>query len=373
MNYELNKSQKMLQKSARDFLSRECSSELVRKMAADEKGVDPEIWEKMAELGWMGINIPPEYGGGGFDFMDLVILLQQMGYYALPGPFFASVVLGGMAILEAGSEEQKKRLLPEIAEGTKKFTMAWMEAGSGYAPQNFGTRAAEKGEQYVLSGSKRFVPDARAADCIICFAQQEGHDGVSAFVVDADSPGVQVNELVCFSGEKLDEVVFDGVEIPTENMLGEPGKGGVLLERILSLAAVGKCAEMSGGARMVMNLAVPYAKTRKQFGRPVGAFQAIQHHLADMLTYADTMEFMTLKAAWLISAGFSADREVSICKAWASDSYKKLVRLGHQVIGGMGFMEEYDLQLYFKRAKTAEVLFGDGDFHRERVAKQIFS
>ncbi len=372
MDYDLNKSQKMLEKSAKDFLSKECTSEYVRKMAEDGKGFDRGVWDKMAELGWMGINIPVNYDGIGLEFLDLAILLKQMGYHAFTGPFFSTVVLGALTLLEAGSEEQKMRMLPQIVNGKKILTLAWMEESSSYSLNNISMTATSNNGGYVLSGSKRFVPDAQVADIVICFARDE-NNGISAFIVDTETSGVQINSLICFSGEKLGEIVFDNASIPAENILGVPGKGDILLDKILSLAAVGKSAEMCGGARAVMSLAVPYSKERKQFGRPIGAFQAIQHHLADMLTSVDTIEFITLKAAWLISKDFEFRKEASMCKAWASDSYKKLVKLGHQVIGGISFMEEYDLQLYFKRAKTAEVLFGDGNYHRERVAEAIFS
>ena len=372
MDYDLSEEQNSIKESAHKFLSKECPSEFVRKMTEDEKGFTSELWKGMAELGWMSLLIPEAYKGSGGGFLHLVVLLSEMGYFCLPGPFFSTAVLGGLTLLEAGSEAQKSETLPEIAAGERFLTLAWVEEEGTYAPDGIKLAAQSEDDHYLLSGTKLFVPDAHVADTIICAARTgEGVKDLSLFLVDAKSPGLGIELLDTLAADKQCAVVFDKVQVPKEGLLGATDQAWPVLKRVLLMSAVAKCAEMAGGARRVMELVVPYTKERKQFGRPVGAFQAVQHHCADMLAYADTIEFMTHKAAWRIGAGLSFEKEASMCKAWVSDSYRKLVALGHQVIGGVGFMEEHDLQFYFKRAKAAELMFGDADYHREMTAREM--
>jgi alkylation response protein AidB-like acyl-CoA dehydrogenase len=376
MNYDLSQEQQILKDAARGFLSKECPGTFVRQMAEDARGFTPGIWGKMAELGWMGLLIPDKYGGSEGNFLDLAVLLYEMGYSCLPGPFFSTVVLAGLALLEAGSEGQKKDILPAVAQGKKLITLAWTEMGGTYFPKAVETKAEPRGDHYILSGTKMFVPDAHVADLLICVARigmaQAGRDGdLSLFLVDGKAPGLTIHPLQTIAGDKQYEVTLREVKVPKEDLLGSPNQGASILKRILLQAAVAKCAEMSGGAQKVLELVIAHAKERVQFGRPVGAFQAVQHHCANILTYVDTGRFMTYQAAWRIGQGLPYGKEASMGKAWVSDSYRRLVALGTQVMGGMGFMEEHDIQLYFKRAKAAELAFGDADFHRELVAEQI--
>lgn len=374
MNYDLSNEQNMLKSGSRKFLAEECTGEFVREMAVDEKGFTGELWRKMADLDWMGIAIPDQYGGSGGDFLDLVVLLGEMGYRLLPGPFFSTVVLGGFAVLEAGDEKQKGNILPDLALGKKFMTMAWMEEeGRGY-PAEIKLSARKENGNYVLSGTKLFVADAHVADIIICAARtleslENPSGGITLFLVDAGSPGISLYPLDTMAGDKQFEVVFDRVEVSGSNLLGEPGGGWRILEKIMLMAATAKCAEMSGGAERVMDLVLQHVNQRIQFGRPIGSFQAVQHHCANMLIYLDTLKFMTFQAAWKIANGSDFAQEASMCKALAGEYYRKLISLAHQVMGGIGFMEEFDLQLYFKRAAHAEIMFGDGDFHRELVAQ----
>jgi alkylation response protein AidB-like acyl-CoA dehydrogenase len=372
MNYELNEDQRIIKEAAHKLLAEACPIDFVREMEQDEKGFTPEFWKKMAELGWMGLPFPEEFGGAGMSFLELAVILTEMGYFCAPGPFFSTVVLGGLTVLEAGSEEQKARILPEVAAGNRLMTLAWMEADGTCSPEGITLRAERRDDRFLLSGTKLFVPDAHVADTIVCAARTGGAaTEISLFEVDAGSPGVRITPLRAFAGDKLCEVVFDGVTVPRSNLLGEAGEGWPVLNNTLLKAAVAKCAEMDGGGQKVLEFAVGYAKERIQFERLIGVFQAIQHHCANMLTYADTIHFMTYHAAWKIAKGLLFAREASMCKAWGSEAYRKLVALGHQVMGGIGFMEEHDLHLYFRRAKAGELAFGDGDFHREQVAQAM--
>ncbi len=372
MYYDLTEEQNMLRESAHKFLADECPSELVREMAKDKQGFTQNLWRKMAELGWMGLLVSEEYGGSDMTFLDLVVLLAEMGHYCLPGPFFSTVVLGGLTLIEAGSEEQKAEILPELAEGSRILTLAWLEQAGTYSPDAIKLAARLRDDQYILSGTKLFVPDAHVADTIICVARTGAEpEDVTLFLVDAKSDGIKIAPLDTLAGDKQCEVIFDEVAVPRNNVLGEVGTAWHILKKVLLMSAVAKSAEMVGAAQKVLEMAVTYVKDRTQFGRPVGAFQAVQHHCANMLTYADTVKYMTYEAAWRIASGLPFELEASMCKAWVSDSHRKLVALGHQVIGGIGFMEEHDLQLYFKRAKAAEQMFGDADFHRELVAREM--
>ena len=372
MNYELNEEQRMIKDSAHKFLAETCSSDFVREMEQDEKGFTPEFWKKMAELGWMGLPFPEEVGGAGMTFSDLAILLTEMGHFCAPGPFFSTVVLGGLTVLEAGSDEQKARILPELSAGNRFLTLAWLEEGGSWNPQGIRLRAEPGDGSFLLSGTKLFVPDAHVADTIIVAARAgEGTEEISLFEVDSGSPGVGITVLDAMAGDKLCEVVFGGVEVPGANLLGKKGGAWAILNNTLLRAAVAKAAQMDGASQKALKFAVDYVRERIQFGKLIGTFQAIQHHCANMLTYADTIHFMTAHAAWKIAQGLPFEEEASMCKAWVSEAHRKLVALSHQVLGGVAFMEEHDLQLYFRRAKAAELAFGNASFHRERVAQAM--
>jgi len=376
MDFELNEEQRMIKEAAHKFLAKECPSTFVREMEQSEKSHSHALWQKMADLGWMGLLSPERCGGLEGSFLDMAVLLYEMGFVCLPSPFFSTTVLAGTAILEAASDVQKEEVLSKMAIGAKVLTLAWLEPGGNYAPEGILLKAELQGGHYVLSGIKLFVPDAHVADSIVCAVrtkQNESNpkDGVSLLLVDRESPGLKIETLNTMAGDKQFEIIFDGVEVPKENLLGAQDQGWPVLETVMQKAAVGKCAEMIGGAERVLELVVLQAKERVQFGSPIGRFQAVQHHCADMLTYFDTSKVLTYQAAWRISQGLPYEKEASMCKAWVSEAYRRLVALAHAILGGMGFMEEHDLQLYFRRAKAAELAYGDGDFHRELVARQM--
>lgn len=376
MNYDLNEEQQILKNSAHNFFAKECPSTYVRAMIDDPKGYLPEIWSKMAELGWLGLMFPEQLGGSEGSFLDLAVLLYEMGYACFPGPFFSTAVLGGLTLLEWGSEEQKKRYLPGVARGEQILTLAWTEKNGTYYADGINLKAERKDNNFILTGAKLFVPYAHIADTLICAvktsaSQEKAEHGISLFLIGSKSEGISVDLLKTMAGDKQCEITFDKVKVPEENILGVLNKGWSILQELLQKAAVAKCCEMSGGAQKVIELVIPHVKERKQFGHPIGSFQAVQHRCADILTYVDTCRFITYQAAWRISQGLPYEKEAAMCKTWVSDSYRRLVALGHQVMGGMGFMEEHDLQLYFKHAKISELAFGDADFHRETVAHQL--
>lgn len=375
MDYDLNKEQKLIKKTAREFLSKECDSLFVRDMEKDEKGFTPKIWEKMSELGWLGLIFPDEYGGLSGSYLDLTVLLMEMGYRCMPGPFFSTVVLGGITLMEAGSAEQKKDLLTKISDGNLLMTLALTEMSAGYTPDKIGIRAEKNKDGYLINGTKLFVPDANVADKIICAARTKESDnkkdGITLFIVDKNSKGLEITPLETFAGDKLSEVSFNKVYVTEKDIIGDLDDGWAVLDKVIQLAAICKCAEMVGGGERSMEIAIENSKGREQFGRKVGSFQAVQHHCANIVTYLDTSRMMTYQAAWRISEGLPFEKDVAMTKAWVSDSCRQLVALSHQVMGGLGFMEEYDLQLFFRKTKAAGLYYGNADYYREVLAEKL--
>ena len=396
MDFGLTETQQLLKKSAAEFLAAECPPKHVRAMEQDALGYSPGLWRKMAEQGWIGLALPERYGGAGLGFLELALLLEEMGRVLLPGPFFSTAVLASTAILEAGNEEQRRRWLPGIANGTLVATFAFTEPGGRWDAAGVQMPATKMGTQFVLKGTKLFVPDAHAANLLVVAARTgvsrggsrtaPTEQGISLFLAPRDTPGLSQTPLRTIGGDRVSEVAFDGAVLPAEALLGDPstspslhsglrqggsGAGWPVAERVLRHGAVGLCAWMSGGMQRVLDMTVQYAGQRAQFGRPIGSLQAIQHRCADMAVDVETSRALTYQAAWAIGAGEDATTEAAMAKAWVADAYRRVCAAAHQVHGAIGFTKEHDLQLYTRRAKAAEPLFGDAASHRERVADAI--
>ena len=372
MDISLSEEQELLQGSARDFLQKECPIRLVRAMEDDERGYDPHLWRQMGELGWFGLILPEEYGGSGATMVDLVVLLEEFGRALVPGPFISTVVQFGLPLLWAGSDQQKRTYLPKLAQGELIGTMAWHEPSATSQPDGIETIATPQGENFVLNGTKLCVPYAHVADYLLTVARTgtgaTPADGITLFLVEAKSPGLAIDQLATIADDHQCEVVLDDVTVPRSQVLGELGKGWPHVEQVLQYGAVAKCAEMVGIAQQAFEISLNYAKTRVQFGRPIGSFQAIKHKLANMVIDVDGSRYITYHAAWLLSEGLPASREVAVAKAWTNEACRRVVKDGQQVHGGIGYTKEYDLQLYTRRAKAAEIAFDDSDTHREAVA-----
>jgi alkylation response protein AidB-like acyl-CoA dehydrogenase len=371
----LSEEEEILRKSARDFLTDKCPKTLVREMEKDEKGYSPQLWKEIADLGWLGLIFPEKYGGGGMSFLDLAILLEEMGRALFPGPFFSTVLLGGLPILDIGTDEQKEKYLPEIISGKAIFTMALTEPVGGYTAASIKVKATAANNDYVINGTKLFVPDASVADYILCVARTDdkakAEDGISIFIIDAKSPGIKITVLDTIAKDKQCEVIFDNVKVPKENILGELNQGWSEIQKTIERAAVAKCCEMVGGMQAVLDMTIPYVKERIQFDVPVGVFQAVQHHCVYMLVGVEGSRAAAYDAAWRISTGRPYSSEAAITKAWVSDAYQSVVALGTQAHGGVSIIEDHDLPLYFRRAKAAELAFGDARFHRKTVARNL--
>ena len=376
MDFELDEEQVMLKTSARDFLDKECTRQLVRDMMEDERGYSPELWKKMAALGWLGLLFPEEYGGADGSFFDLAVLLEEMGRALVPGPFAATVVLAGRPILAAGTEEQKRQFLPQIIKGEMILTLALMEPEGSLEASGITVKATPAGEQFIIEGTKLFVPDAHVADYFLCVTRTRDNpdkeDGITLFLVDAATAGIHTEVLKTMTGEKLCEVSFRNVAVPKENILGELDRGWPIIKRVLEEAAVTECAWMIGGARWVMETTVDYAKERVQFGQPIGSFQAIQHKLANIAIEVEGATSITYYACGAVSENLpEITLAASMAKAWCSDIYKHVAGEGIQIHGAIGFTWDHDMHLYFKRAKASEVAFGDGNYHRDKVARML--
>ncbi len=372
MDFMLTDEQQALRKAARDFLDAHCPPELVQEMIEDERGCPHSLWEEMAGLGWPGLFIPEEYGGSGGSFMDLIVLLEEMGRACLPGPFLSTVGLAAPIISMCGNDGQKQAVLPSVARGEIIATLAYIEPESSYGTLSPETSIKEDG---LLHGAKLFVPDAHLARYIICTAGAEEKepsvDKMTLLLLDSDREGISIEPLKTMGNEKQFEVRFEGVKVGKEDVLGKPGGGGPVLDRALDMAATARCAVLVGGAQKVLELTVDYVKQREQSGRPVGSFQAIQHYCADMLRDVEGSRFITQKPAWELSEGMPFSTSVSVAKAWVSDACQRTVLKAHQIFGGIGFCQEHSLHLYLKQSKMGELAFGDASFHRERVARSL--
>jgi alkylation response protein AidB-like acyl-CoA dehydrogenase len=376
MDFGFSEEQDMLRNSARDFLAKEAPMTYVRKMMEDDRGFTDDLWRKMAELGWMGLILPEEHGGSGLDFVDMVVVLEEMGRVVLPGPFFSTVILAGIAIAEAGSAAQKKAWLPKIADGSLKATLAQLEPSGRWDADGIQMSAKSEGGGYVLDGTKLFVPDANVADLFVVAARtpgSKGAEGVSLFLVDAKAAGVGVTMLKTMDQtRKLGEVTFKGVKVGADALLGSAGGGWKVLERVVDRGKVGLAAEMCGGAQKVLEMSVEYAKVREQFGKPIGSFQAIQHKCANMLVEVESSKSITYYAAWAVANDVpEAPLAAAMAKAYTSDAYRHTAGEGIQIHGGIGFTWEHDMHIFFKRAKSSEVTFGDATWNRELVAQHI--
>lgn len=375
MDLGLNETQQMLKNSAREFLSQECPHNLVRAMEEDENGYSPPLWQKMVDLGWTSLPFPEEYGGNGGNFLDLAVLLEEMGMALLPGPFFSTVVLGGLTVLDSGKDFQKQELLPRICRGQGFMTMALTEASATFEPWGVQLEARRDGDDFIINGTKLFVPDAHVSDVMLVAARtsptKDSRKGITTFLVPTRSRGIKTTLLHTLASDKQCEVEFNSVKVPAIGVLGQVDEGWPLLEKALERAATAKCVEMLGGAEAVLEMTLEYAKHRVQFGRPIGSFQAVQHHCADIATDVECSRHMSYQAAWRLAEGLPAATEVSIAKAWVSEAYRRVCALAHQSHGAIGFTKEHNLQLYTRRARAQEVAFGDSNFHREVVAQAL--
>lgn len=377
MNFGFTEDQEALRDATRKFLDNECPTTFVRKMMADDTAHATELWKKIAQLGWLGILVPEDFGGSGGSFLDLVVILEETGKSLLPGPFFATALLGTTAILAGGSAAQKSTILPKVAEGKQVLTLALAEKSGRYDAAGVTLAAKAKGSDFVLSGEKLFVPDAHVADHIIVAARtgrgSNLEDGVTLFLIDAKSPGVSISQLKTVDMTRRQcHVALQDVAVAGSQVVGEVGKGWPVLRRVLDQAMAGLCAEMVGTGQKALDLAVNYAKERVQFGKPIGSFQAVKHKCVDMMVQVENARSLTYYAAWTVDENVpEAHQAVPMAKAYCSDMCKTVTSEAIQVHGGIGFTWEHDMHLFYRRGLASEAAFGSAPVHREVVAQSL--
>jgi alkylation response protein AidB-like acyl-CoA dehydrogenase len=378
IEYGLNEQQEMLKTMARDFLAKECPMTRVRELMKDETGFSPELWKKMAGLGWLGLVFPEEYGGTGMNFRDLTILLEEMGRIVLPSPFLSTLLLVGMPILAFGTKEQKDEILPKIASGDIVCTLAALEEDGDWWADSINVRADRKGDQYVLNGTKLFVPDAKVANYMLIAARtkrtENPEEGITLFLLDTKEVwGILSTGLKTMDETRKQwEVVFANVPVPAKNILGELHKGWPIMKQIALNTTAALCAEMVGAGEKAFEMTVAYLKDRIAFGVPIGSFQALQHRAADLVI---GLEYSRSLMEWAAEAIKEDDPDattaVSMAKSFCGDTCKKVVAEGIQMHGGIGFTWDHDMHLYFKRVWASDNAFGDSNYHRELIAKAL--
>ena len=369
MNFAFSEEQEELRKTVRAFLEAKSSEAEVRRLMETTEGYDTATWGQMAnEMGLQGLAIPEQYGGSGFSWVEQGIVLEEMGRSLLCAPFFSSVVLAANLLLLSGDEEQKTRHLPGIASGLTLATVVFTEPSGKWDESGITMDASRTGGEWALNGTKMFVLDGHIADDIFVVARTA--NGVSLFHCQGDAPGL-IRTALSTMDQTRKQAKLEFTDVAS-TMVGEEGKGWDVMSKLLDLAAVGLAAEQVGGAQKVLEMAVDYAKVRVQFGRPIGSFQAIKHKCADMLLEVESAKSAAYYAMWCASEmNDELPSVASLAKAYCSEAYFHATAENIQIHGGIGFTWEHPAHLYFKRAKSSELLFGDPTYHRELLAQRI--
>ena len=369
MDFGLTTEQESLGSAVRELLAREWPESLLKATQSDENPLPDSAWRSLAENGLLGLTVPQRYGGAGLGFMELAVVLEEMGRSLLPGPFLSTSVCA-LAVLDSGTNGQKEELLPQVASGELKLALAILEPGGARGIEGVQLRAEPSEGGYVVNGVKTLVP--ANADRLLVAAQTsdtgEAGDGLSLFLVDSRSSGVTITRLPVLGIDRYCKVEFRDVEAPAYTQLGAAGCGGSLIERLMAWEGVGRCAELVGVAQAALDMTVDYVKRRQAFGRPIGSFQAVQHHCANMLEGVESARHLTQQAAWLVAEGRFDAPEVSMAQAWTAEAARRVTATAHQCHGAIGFTTELSLHLYHKRAIAGETLLGGAAFHHERIA-----
>ncbi|MBM3926427.1 MAG: acyl-CoA dehydrogenase [SAR202 cluster bacterium] len=370
MDIQLTEPQQMLKRTARALLQKECPVDKVRALESDPSGYDPSLWRLMAGQGWLGWAFPAEYGGAGGDFFDLALLMEEMGYAAAPSPFLASVAMGGMAVLGMGSHEQKSSLLPRVASGELVLSLAYLEGEC--RPDHFTTQTIAENDDggFVLNGQKLLVPFATSAHKILCLASADGKPLL--LILDPHSPGVTLRPMASDSGESLCELNLHNVQVGVDSVLGQPESHSNVLPGVIAKAAALRCAQIVGACERVLDITVDYVKRRVQFGRPIGAFQSVQHHVADIYRDLHMCRLLSYQACWNISEGLPFDAPLFQAQIKVMRAAPTITRLAHQVVGGVGYYKEFPLELLTRRVTAWAASLGTPDTIARRLADALW-
>ncbi|MDP9334011.1 MAG: acyl-CoA/acyl-ACP dehydrogenase [Actinomycetota bacterium] len=374
MDLDLNEEQQMLREMVRGVCSSYANLDTVRALEDDPTGFPAELWKQMAELDLIGLMLPSDYGGSEMSALEGAVVYMELGRAFAPSPHFVSAVMGGGVLLRAGSDEQNGTWLPRIASGDAIVTTAWLEPGNGFGARGVQTRAAADGDDFVLDGTKWHVPFAQAATAMMVLARTGDADtDVDMFLVDPSAAGVTMQQQVTLASDCQYEVSLSGVRVPDSARIGSAMSGWAtwtetMLDGIIMLAA-----QAVGGARYALEITVQYAKDREQFDKPLGAFQAIAHYLADAATAVDGAETLVFEAAWARANDRPIDLLAPMAKLFACSTFRDVTAMAQQVFGGVGFTVEYDIQLYFRRAKMQQISWWDDRVLEELVARSVLA
>ena len=366
--------EQLLKNAAREFLEAEVSTILVREMEMDENGYPPALWRQMADLGWLGLAVPEEYGGQGLPLTYLGMVMEELGRVLAPVPFH-STMTAALTIAEAGTEDQKRELLPAVCSGDTVMTWAVIERDPRLIPSALVEQAQPDGDGWILDGVKMFVDNFNVARrCLVAVrtaSASDENEGISLFLIDPNGAGVSQRPLVTIAKDKQSRVAFENVRVTPADLVGELHNGWPVVERMLERATALLCCQMVGATRKDAEMAMEYAKNRVAFGRPIAAFQSIQHMCADMLLFTDGAQLLTYEALWKMDQGLPAGVEVSQAKAFANEKCEAVVRQSQVIHGGIGFMMEFDLHLWLRRVSAYTMRLGTTFDHRARIASAL--
>ena len=366
--------EQMLKNVAREFLETEISTAMVREMELDDLGYPPSLWKQMADLGWLGLALPEQYGGQGLPLTYLGLILQEAGRVLAPVPLHSTMV-AALTIAEAGSDQQKQDILPAVSDGGMVLTWGIAERDPRLIPEAMTLQATADGDGWILNGTKMFVDNFVVAQrCLVAARTAPGSDsdqGISLFLVDTNGIGVNQTALTTLAKDKQSRVDFKNHRVDASALVGEFNRGWPIVEAMLDRATALLCCQMTGAARKDAEMAIEYAKNRVAFGRPIGSFQSVQHMLADMLLHVDGGEMLTFEALWKMDEGLSSSVEVSQAKAFCNEKCESVVRTSQVIHGGIGFMMEFDLHLWFRRVTSWTMRLGTTYDHRARIASAL--
>ncbi|MBM4405490.1 MAG: acyl-CoA dehydrogenase [Chloroflexi bacterium] len=371
MDLGYSQEQKMLKQAARDFLSKEAPMAKVRAALETTTGYDHALWKQLASLGWLGLPFRADVGGGDGSIVDLAALYEEFGRALLPSPHLETVVICGGLIQAFAAQEQRKRLLPAIAKGDLVITPLLPKPGLPPGPDSAGMRTRRTDTGWTLNGTADMVTFGDSAEACLCLAKVEGTHQLALFDLAAERPGMSVTERPNITSQRLYTVSFENVHAAPGSLIGQPGMGWKTVQAVLDRAAVLRCAQLTGACARALEMAVDYARTRVQFGQPIGKFQGVQWLAADAAVAAHTASLMTAQAAWAIDAGLPHEREVALAKAYASIAARDGIRAAHEVFAGVAFIAEHDMHLYARHAKFWEISLGEVRHFKERAAQAM--
>jgi alkylation response protein AidB-like acyl-CoA dehydrogenase len=372
MDIDFTPEQQVLREMVRGVVQEHAPLEVVRRMEDDPKGYPPAFWKQLAEVGVLGVLIPEEYGGAAQTLLEAAVVYEEFGRGLAPSPHLPSSVVGGGVLLGAGSEAQRREWLPKLCDGSALLTPAWLEPDRGFGPVGVQLRAERDGRGYRLSGTKRHVPFASAATRLVVLARTgPGERDVDLLLVDPNAEGVKLTQQLTIGSDTQYQVEIRDVRVPESARIGAPGSGWASFERVMHDAIILVAAQAMGGAERALEITVEYAKVRKQFDKPLAAFQAISHYLADGATQVDGGRTLVYEAAWARSVGRDVTRLAPMAKLFACQTFRDVTAMCQQVWGGVGFTVEYDIQLYFRRAKQLQLSWWDTRYLEELVASSV--